>query len=317
MKIIENRDGVATRQDLQHRQSREQLLGARARADDARPRAARIPNTATAPPQVQIVETTAADYYGSGYQDVQNRVPKIDNTLRRPRLGADGRHGRRAAADLRRVPRPGRRGARAGGVSAVEADVERDEPQRLALKVDVDTLRGTREGVPRLLELLRRHGVARDVPVQRSAPTTPAARSGACSARASSARCSRTSVVRHYGVRTLLYGTLLPGPDIGRRAGERACAACATKATRRGIHCWDHVRWQDGVAGADARMDAREMQRACDRYVDDLRRAAAHARRRRLADERPCAAADAAARLRLLLGRPRHASRTCRCGTPS
>jgi nucleoside-diphosphate-sugar epimerase len=27
-----------------------------------------------------IVETTADDYYGSGYQDVQNRVPKIDNT---------------------------------------------------------------------------------------------------------------------------------------------------------------------------------------------------------------------------------------------
>ena len=30
---------------------------------------------------------------------------------------------------------------------------------RLALKVDVDTLRGTREGVPRLVELFRRHGV--------------------------------------------------------------------------------------------------------------------------------------------------------------
>jgi nucleoside-diphosphate-sugar epimerase len=29
---------------------------------------------------VSIVETTAADYYGSGYQDVQHRVPKIDNT---------------------------------------------------------------------------------------------------------------------------------------------------------------------------------------------------------------------------------------------
>ena len=29
---------------------------------------------------VTIVETTAADYYGSGYQDVQNRVPSIDNT---------------------------------------------------------------------------------------------------------------------------------------------------------------------------------------------------------------------------------------------
>jgi nucleoside-diphosphate-sugar epimerase len=30
--------------------------------------------------QVKIVETTAADYYGKGYQDVQNRVPKIENT---------------------------------------------------------------------------------------------------------------------------------------------------------------------------------------------------------------------------------------------
>jgi len=29
---------------------------------------------------VKIVDTTAADYYGKGYQDVQNRVPKIENT---------------------------------------------------------------------------------------------------------------------------------------------------------------------------------------------------------------------------------------------
>src|SRR5512139_2764692 len=30
--------------------------------------------------RVKIVETTAADYYGAGYQDVQNRVPMIANT---------------------------------------------------------------------------------------------------------------------------------------------------------------------------------------------------------------------------------------------
>lgn len=30
--------------------------------------------------RVELVETTADDYYGSGYQDVQNRVPKITNT---------------------------------------------------------------------------------------------------------------------------------------------------------------------------------------------------------------------------------------------
>ncbi len=30
--------------------------------------------------RVRIIETTADQYYGTGYQDVQNRVPKIDNT---------------------------------------------------------------------------------------------------------------------------------------------------------------------------------------------------------------------------------------------
>jgi len=43
--------------------------------------------------RVQLVDTTAATYYGAGYQDVQNRVPKIDNTCAdldwRPRVPMD------------------------------------------------------------------------------------------------------------------------------------------------------------------------------------------------------------------------------------
>jgi undecaprenyl phosphate-alpha-L-ara4FN deformylase len=34
---------------------------------------------------------------------------------------------------------------------------------RIGLKVDVDTLRGTRDGVPRLAALFRKHGIARPV----------------------------------------------------------------------------------------------------------------------------------------------------------
>src|SRR5580658_6465994 len=30
--------------------------------------------------KVKLVDTTAADYYGKGYQDVEYRTPKIDNT---------------------------------------------------------------------------------------------------------------------------------------------------------------------------------------------------------------------------------------------
>lgn len=43
-------------------------------------RAADYPEYAEAAKQVQLIETTAGQYYGTGYQDVQNRVPKIVNT---------------------------------------------------------------------------------------------------------------------------------------------------------------------------------------------------------------------------------------------
>ena len=35
-----------------------------------------------------------------------------------------------------------------------------------------------------------------------------------------------------------------------------------------GIHTWDHIRWQDGVANADAAWTRAEMQRASDRFSD-------------------------------------------------
>ena len=53
--------------------------------------AARYPEYAARAKKVRLVKTSAADYYGKGYQDVQHRVPKIDNTCKdlgwRPRVG--------------------------------------------------------------------------------------------------------------------------------------------------------------------------------------------------------------------------------------
>ena len=73
----------------------------------------------------------------------------------------------------------------------------------------------------------------------------------------------RTSVVKHYGVRTLLYGTLLPGPDIGRRAAD-VMQGVRDAGHETGVHCWDHIRWQDGVSQADERGcdDARKVDGA-------------------------------------------------------
>ncbi len=136
----------------------------------------------------------------------------------------------------------------------------------LALKIDVDTLRGTREGVPNLVSLLKKHGA--DATFLFSLGPDHTGRAIRRVFRAGFfGKVRRTSVVRHYGVKTLLYGTVLPGPDIGRRAGD-VMRATRDAGYEVGIHTWDHVRWQDGVAGASAAWTHAEMQRACDRYTD-------------------------------------------------
>jgi peptidoglycan/xylan/chitin deacetylase (PgdA/CDA1 family) len=80
-------------------------------------------------------------------------------------------------------------------------------------------------------------------------------------------KVQRTSVLEHYGLRTLLYGTLLPGPDIGKE-----CAGTMRQVRDAGfevgIHCWDHVRWQDGVAQAGAGWTSRELELAFDRFEE-------------------------------------------------
>lgn len=135
---------------------------------------------------------------------------------------------------------------------------------KLALKVDVDTYRGTKEGVPRLVELLKKHRAGATFLFSMGPDHTGRAmrrvfRPGFFS------KVSRTSVLEHYGVRTLLYGTLLPGPDIGRECAD-VLRAVRDAGFEVGVHCWDHVRWQDFVAEKDAAWTEREMERACERF---------------------------------------------------
>ena len=133
------------------------------------------------------------------------------------------------------------------------------ERTRIGLKVDVDTLRGTREGVPRLMALLGKLGM--DATFYFSVGPDNTGRAMRRVFRKGFAqKVARTSVLKHYGLKTLLYGVLLPGPDIGRRAGA-VMRSVHDAGFEVGLHTYDHVRWQDYVAGATAAWTRAEFER--------------------------------------------------------
>ncbi len=135
---------------------------------------------------------------------------------------------------------------------------------RIGLKVDVDTLRGTREGVPALLRLFDEYAVKATFLFSLGPDHTGRAlkrvfRPGFLS------KVSRTSVTSHYGIKTLLYGTLLPGPNISKHAGD-IMRAVRDAGHEVGIHCHDHIKWQDAVARKDAEWTRREFVKAVEAF---------------------------------------------------
>lgn len=137
---------------------------------------------------------------------------------------------------------------------------------QLALKIDVDTYRGTREGVPRLVELLQKYGAQATFLFSLGPDHTGRAikrvfRPGFMK------KVSRTSVREHYGLKTLMYGTLLPGPNIGKRCTD-IMRQVRDAGFEVGIHCYDHVYWQDNVVKKDATWTTRELKRACSRFEE-------------------------------------------------
>jgi undecaprenyl phosphate-alpha-L-ara4FN deformylase len=138
------------------------------------------------------------------------------------------------------------------------------ESARIGLKVDVDTLRGTREGVPRLMALFKKHSV--DATFYFSVGPDHTGRAMRRVFRKGFAqKVARTSVLKHYGLKTLLYGVLLPGPDIGRNAGG-VMRSVHDAGFEVGLHTYDHVRWQDHVAKATAAWTRVEFERGIESF---------------------------------------------------
>ena len=79
MKIIDNPGGIASGK-IYNIGNPANNYSVRELAQMMLAMAAQYPEYRDSAAAVRVVDTTAASYYGDGYQDVQNRVPKIDNT---------------------------------------------------------------------------------------------------------------------------------------------------------------------------------------------------------------------------------------------
>jgi len=138
--------------------------------------------------------------------------------------------------------------------------------QQIALKIDVDILCGTLEGVPPLLELLQRHRLNATFLFSLGPDNTGQAlrrvfRRGFMS------KVLRTSVATHYGLKTLCYGTLLPAPQISVK-GRQIMRAVRSAGFEVGVHCYDHVTWQDYVATRDYAWTRQQMELAVECFRD-------------------------------------------------
>ena len=79
MKIIANKDGAASSK-IYNIGNPANNFSVRELANMMLDLALTYPEYGESAARVKIVETSSAEYYGAGYQDVQNRVPMIDNT---------------------------------------------------------------------------------------------------------------------------------------------------------------------------------------------------------------------------------------------
>lgn len=118
----------------------------------------------------------------------------------------------------------------------------------LGLKIDVDTYRGMKKGVPRLLSILARHGVKGTFFLSMGPDSSGRAIFQLLKNPLFLKKMLKTNGARLYGIRTALYGTLLPSPMIGLSFPELV-AEIISQGHEVEFHAWDHRRWQDELSG--------------------------------------------------------------------
>jgi len=114
----------------------------------------------------------------------------------------------------------------------------------LGLKIDVDTYIGMKRGVPRLLSILGQFGIKATFYLSMGPDASGRAVLQLLKNPRFIKKMLRTNAGHLYGMKTALYGTLLPSPMIAL-SFPGLVEQIISVGHEVEFHAWDHRRWQD------------------------------------------------------------------------
>ncbi len=136
----------------------------------------------------------------------------------------------------------------------------------LGLKIDVDTYRGTKLGVPELCRLLKHHGIQGSFFFS-VGPDNMGRNLWRLLSPAFLKKMLRSNAPNLYGWDILLRGTCWPGPLIAEKLGD-VIADTAAQGHEIGLHAWDHYRWQTRAEKLPAQTILEESKRGLEKLQE-------------------------------------------------